>query len=447
MLLRLQSEGVDVDTDSGDVGVVLVRLDPVEVVAITDSEAIVAVELDQGSDYRVVTSHALNTGDGVTRLEDGAVPPVRVVKGLLALPEVDDRVIARDERVALDNPDELLARVVEVELDLVGRGGDGLATSELEGIDQVLVGNLGELAALIRVEVDVVYVQRGSDQTLGANAVADDVGVGRLLGGIVPAHVAEVVELQIDAHLVVLEGDQGQSQTRVAVKPELEGDVQGVLRGALLDLVRRVGGTGAAVGVAVLTALDQYVHQLGDVTNHLGVASLLARLLGELVPDLEPVAIVLVNALATNLDLDVADQIVTRPVEPAELGTRAVRAQKGDLGQSGLEVHAVDQVTIALDGAGDLLAEVGGTIERVLNGLHGEVGVAAVNHLEERDLGVTSQVNILGAVGYELHKTTTCHFLLYPSLRKKFWQTAEFQKMSGIKENNCSRRDSSYPLQ
>jgi len=286
VLLRLQSEGVDVDTDSGDVGVVLVRLDPVEVVAVTYGESVVAVQLDEGRDYRVVTSHTLNTGDGVTGLEDGAVPPVAVVERLLALPGVDDGVVAADERVALYNPDELLARVVEVELDLVGRGGDGLAASELEGVDQVLVGNLGELAALVRVQVDVVNIQRGCNEALGRDAVADDVGVGDLLGSIVPAHVAQVIEFQVDAHLVVLEGDQGQSQTRVAVKPELERDVQSVLRGALLNLVRSVGGTGAAVGVAVLTTLDQYVHQLRDVTNHLGVASLLARLLGELIPDL-----------------------------------------------------------------------------------------------------------------------------------------------------------------
>jgi hypothetical protein len=45
--------------------------------------------------------------------------------------------------------------------------------------------------------------------------------------------------------------------------------------------------------------------------------------------------------------------------------------------------------------------------------------VAAVHHLEERDLGVTRQVHILGAVSYELHKTTTCHFGLYLFVRKK----------------------------
>jgi hypothetical protein len=40
--------------------------------------------------------------------------------------------------------------------------------------------------------------------------------------------------------------------------------------------------------------------------------------------------------------------------------------------------------------------------------------VAAVHHLEESNLGVASQVNVLGAISDELHQTTTCHFSLYP---------------------------------
>jgi hypothetical protein len=43
-----------------------------------------------------------------------------------------------------------------------------------------------------------------------------------------------------------------------------------------------------------------------------------------------------------------------------------------------------------LDGASNLLAEVRGTVERVFNGLHSEVGVSAVNNLEESNLRVTS---------------------------------------------------------
>jgi len=95
VLLRLQSERVHVDTDGGDVGVVLERLDPVEVVAVANLEAVVAVELQQGRDRGVLASHAFHAGDGVTRLQDGAIPPVRVVERLLALPRVDDGVVAR----------------------------------------------------------------------------------------------------------------------------------------------------------------------------------------------------------------------------------------------------------------------------------------------------------------------------------------------------------------
>lgn len=97
MLLGLEGERVDVDADGGDVRVVLEGLHLVEVASLTNLEAIVAVELEKGRDAGVLARHALNTCNGVARLEDGAVPPVGEVEGLLALPEVNDRVIARDE--------------------------------------------------------------------------------------------------------------------------------------------------------------------------------------------------------------------------------------------------------------------------------------------------------------------------------------------------------------
>jgi hypothetical protein len=66
----------------------------------------------------------------------------------------------------LDNPDKLLARVVEVELDLVGGGSYGLVTSELDLLEEVLVGVLGHLAALISVEENIVNVEGGSNKGL-----------------------------------------------------------------------------------------------------------------------------------------------------------------------------------------------------------------------------------------------------------------------------------------
>ena len=76
MLLWLQSKRVHVNTNSRDVGVVLVRLHPIEVVTITHLESVVTVKLQQGSNGRVFTSHTFHASDGVTRLQHGAVPPV-----------------------------------------------------------------------------------------------------------------------------------------------------------------------------------------------------------------------------------------------------------------------------------------------------------------------------------------------------------------------------------
>ena len=127
--------------------------------------------------------------------------------------------------------------MVEVELELVGRRRDGLRTRELERLDEVLVGDLGELAALVRVEVDVVHVERGRLEVGRRNTVTDRVVVGRDLGRRVPAEVTEVVELEVDADLVVLEGDERESKARVAAEPELEGDVERVRRGTVDKLV------------------------------------------------------------------------------------------------------------------------------------------------------------------------------------------------------------------
>jgi hypothetical protein len=44
--------------------------------------------------------------------------------------------------------------------------------------------------------------------------------------------------------------------------------------------------------------------------------------------------------------------------------------------------------------------------------------VAAVNHLEKGNLGVTREVNILCSVRYKLHKSASCHIILYPRFRK-----------------------------
>jgi len=250
------------------------------------------------------------------------------------------------------------------------------------------VGDLGELATLIRVKVDVVNVERGRNKSSRRDTITDGVDVGENRG-LVKAEVAEVVELKVDTNLVVLESNERKCKTRVAVEPELKRDVECVLRCTLEGLVGGVGLTTCTVIITVLSTLDEEIDKLGDIANHLGITSLLTGLLCKLIPDLEPVTVVLINALTTYLKLNVLDQVVTDPVEPAELGTRAVRGLESYLRKSGLEVNAVDQITVTLDSAGDLATEARRTVKRVLNGLHREVRVSAVHDLEECDLWVT----------------------------------------------------------
>ncbi len=409
MVLRVEGKRVDVDTNRGDVGVVLEGLDQVEILALTLREPIVAVELDLGNNRRVLAGEALNCRDGVTRLERGAVKVVRVVEGLLSLPDIHGAV-AGHKRVTLDNPDELLHGVVEGHLDLVGRRGDRLITRELELLNQVLVGNLGETAALLRVKVDVVNIQRGGHQASRVDAVLDG-------GHIAPAQVAELVELEVQLDLVVLEGNQRERQTGVAIEPELEGDVERVLRRAAAALRAGVGLTTQAVIVAATIRADlrERVDELRNVAHHLCVTGLLAGRAGQLIPDVEPVTVVLVDALATDLDLDVADQVVANPVEPAELRTRAIELIQRNLGESGLEIDTVDQITVTGDRARHTLAEVGNTIEGLLNGLHREVRVTAIELLKEGNLRVRREVNVLSTVGDKLHKTTAGHVYIHSS--------------------------------
>jgi len=118
---------------------------------------------------------------------------------------------------------------------------------------------------------------------------------------------------------------------------------------------------------------------------------------------------------------------VTRPVEPAELGARAIGRLDRDLGERRLEIHAVDEVTVALDRARDLLAEVGGAVEGILDGLHREVRVAAVDNLEESHLGVTRKINVLCTIGYKLHQPTSCHVII-PLREKKNLENGFFTK-------------------
>jgi len=413
VVLGGDGERVGVDARGRHVREVLVRLHPVEVVAAALLEPVVAVELDEGRHYGVVAGEALNQSVRVARLEDGAVPRIGVVERLLAVVRIHSGSVATNEVVALNDPRKELHGVVEVHAELVGRGRDRLLASELELLDEVLMRVLGELAALIRVEVDVIYEERASLEALLTHVV----GQGSLVG---PAHVLNRGKVNLELDLVVLEGNQRQGKARVAAVEELQGDVQSVRRGAPADSSGLNRGVAASRGAGIVTGLAtslKQVDELRHVADHTSVTTLLARGQRQLVPDVHPVAILLIDLLATDLQLHLLDEVVARPVEPTEVGVAKVsrgRPKYGrevNLRERGLHVRLPDKVTVARYLARNVLAaERGRAVERLLDRLNSEVRVATVDHLEEGDLRVARKIHVLSAISYKLHKTAT-HFI------------------------------------
>jgi hypothetical protein len=143
--------------------------------------------------------------DGVGKSIDG----IRVVEGLGTEGLVEchatlQRRAVVDVGIGLDNPNELLARVVKVQLDLVGRRSDGLVTCELELLDEVLVGVLCHLAALIRVQEDIVDVEGGGNKGLLVGLCAGNSAGGGGEGVDGPQALTNGAEIDVDLDLVIL---------------------------------------------------------------------------------------------------------------------------------------------------------------------------------------------------------------------------------------------------
>ena len=259
MLLGAKGEGVHVDTGIGGTGVVLVGLDHIEVRSLTLREAVLAVKLKLGGHDRVLTpavhvkgSLGKHEGGGIrhgtlsilkkTSLDGGgrgnkivteglhgvgkSIDGISVVERLGAhgLPQGLGIVLKRSAVVnvliRLDDPHKLLTRVVEVQLDLVGGRTDRLITSELHLLDEVLVGVLGHLAALIGIKEDVIHVQRSGNKGL----LVSRRGLGSVVDG--PQALTDGAEVNVNLDLVVLEGNQRKGKAGVAAVPEHKRHVQ-----------------------------------------------------------------------------------------------------------------------------------------------------------------------------------------------------------------------------
>ena len=309
-----------------------------------------------------------------------------------------------DIGITLNDPDKLLDRVVEVELDLVGRRTNGLITSELKLFNEVLMGVLGHAPALIGVEEHVVDIERSGNQGLVVGSVELLVSVGGSDRANSPQALVDGANVEVDLDFVVLKSDQGKSKTGVTAEPELEGDVEGGLGESVTrsaNLARSVG-VARAVNISKLRVSD--VSQLSGVADHLVITALLFGGHGELAPDMHPVTVLAVNALTTDLNLNLRNQLLTGEIKPAGINAMGRSLETlADFGKGHLKVSAVSQVTIAADSAGNTPAKVSLAVESLFDRLHGKVGVPLVRDLPEGNLRITGKINVLCAIGDELH--------------------------------------------
>ena len=479
MLFGAQGKRVQVDAGVGVAGVVLPRLDEVEVSSFALGEAILAVELQLGSDNGVLTPavhvkcglgenegagvgqsgllaggntevagvaggagrggpevagaasgsasdiigtglgkqaadvndtvgsrHGVRAAERVNGVGEG-IDGIGIVEGLGAeqLEEkaagIEGRAVV-DVGVALNNPDELLNGVIKVELDLVGGRADGFVASELELLDEVLVGVLGHASALVGVEEHVVDVEGRCNQGLVVSGVhlLGTGGGGQRTDR--PEALVDGANVEVDLDFVVLKGDQGKGQAGVAAEPELEWDVEGGLGQGVAGSANLARGVRVAGTVNFSEGGVGNVSELGGVADHLVVAALLLGGLGELVPDVHPVAVLAVNALATDLNLNLRNELLTGEVEPTSINS-AGSETLSDFGQGDLKVSAVSQVTVAADGAGYAPAKVSLAVESLFDRLHGKVGVSLIRDFPEGNLRITSKIDVLCAIGDKLH--------------------------------------------
>jgi len=381
-----------------------------------------------------VDERAGGVGDRVVRTEGHngvgkSIDGIGVVEGLGAEEAVEnsaglERRAVVDVLVGLNDPDELLDGVVEVELDLVGRGTNGLITGELELLDEVLVGVLGHTSALISIQEDVVNVEGSGDEGLVVGG--GDLGgrSGRVEAGHSPQALLNRADIKVDLDLVILKGDEGQGQTGVAAEPELEGDIEGGLGESIAGSANLARSVSIARAINVVEGGVGDEGQLGGVSDHLEVTALLLGGHSELVPDVHPVTVLAVDALATDLNLNLRDELLTGEVKPTGVdGAGRVLERLANLRESNLKVSAVSQITVAGDGACHTATEVSLAVESLLDRLHGEVGVTLVGNLPESNLRVTRQVNVLSAIGDKLHKSSThCKKLVILLKKKKKWR-------------------------
>jgi hypothetical protein len=204
--------------------------------------------------------------------------------------------------------------VVEVKLDLVGRRTDRLIASELELLEEILVGVLSHLTSLISVEEDVVDIEGSGNKRLlvGVGNRDGSIGGDTTELGYSPEALSNGSKVKVNLDLVVLEGDKRKGKSRVSAEPELKRDVESGLWERIPGgtyLRRSTGGGARSVDIGEVGL--GHVGKLSGVSNHLEVTTLLLGRESHLIPEMHPVTILAVDALSSDLDLNLGDELLS----------------------------------------------------------------------------------------------------------------------------------------
>jgi len=365
MFFWFQGETVTVHTWVWGTSVVVVRLKLVEVLTLLLLETILAVE-DKlegaqwtSSFFGVIRGRGLRIKEwDTTRNADWDVAVGGRTAAWVVL-ENDFGVVVGGGEVPErrtgegvgETPDQFLDWVVVGQANLLGTsGGHGVGASVLNLLNEIFVTLLREAASFLGIEIHVV----------GPNL--ENVLVK------VSFHVGRTVN--IDTYFVVLKRYQRQIETWIAVEEKDEWQV---------DSLTILGSS-----------------ELGPV----GLLGLVQVKLGVQTP---PLLVVFVNTLTADREFDVVNRTLRNPVVVGG----SVRGNSGVNIRFKFEVHVTDQITVTGDGHGHATGVGRGTVDSLFDVFHREVGVTLVHRLEECNFWISGQVDVLGAIGDELHEATS----------------------------------------
>ena len=339
----------------------------------------------------------------------------------------------------------------------------------MEGLilnNQNLVVGGREAVALDIVEVDVGGLE-ARRQIAGREAARGRRVLDRHVRAGDDDAALEALELDVDLHTVELQRGEGEGLTRVLREPEGKGHVQNSALTRVANelragpaLTNHLGETAARLAGELLPHEEEVVVERvdGGATDDDARAAdeKLADIVGPVGPDAAKLGAMAVGAVLVFFAALEARALAVLVAQPAILGRlelklllalrrlgeavrdvvgdgslvvlRAGRARlvhvngelvarrnaralllrkvaRSDAGKIDDDIHVIDEITVAVEGDLSLRTECNGSVERLANRFHCEIGVLVVAHLPEGECRILRQIGVECTLSDELGKS------------------------------------------